>query len=311
MLITVFTLSCNSNHIPVIFDSDINNELDDQHAIAYLVNNQHVFDVKGITVNATPSGGEIDKHMDEGERVLKLLKHDDKIPLIKGANKNFTDIKENINSSSFDGHEAVNFIINEVKKSDDIVTLIAVGKLTNVALALYKEPSISNKIRLVWLGSNYPNKGEYNLESDIPAMNYILNQDLTLEMVMVRYGKATGSSAVRVTKAFIEDKMPGLGSQIQQPVIGRHGGEFNCFGDYSVNLFQHINYKDEMLTRALYDVVAVAIVKNPDWGEKNTIPAPIMENEKWKERPNSKNQVIIWENFNDQQIIYDFFNSFY
>jgi hypothetical protein len=37
----------------VILDTDANNELDDQHAIAYLLFNGQVFDVEGITVNRT------------------------------------------------------------------------------------------------------------------------------------------------------------------------------------------------------------------------------------------------------------------
>ena len=42
--------SCNSSEkIPVIFDTDANNELDDQHALAYLLFNADVFDIKGIT----------------------------------------------------------------------------------------------------------------------------------------------------------------------------------------------------------------------------------------------------------------------
>ncbi|MEZ4826809.1 MAG: hypothetical protein R3C61_11045 [Bacteroidia bacterium] len=33
--------------IPVIFDTDANNELDDQHALAYLLSNADVFNILG------------------------------------------------------------------------------------------------------------------------------------------------------------------------------------------------------------------------------------------------------------------------
>ena len=42
--------------IKVIYDTDANNELDDQHAQAYLLFNKETFDVRGITVNATFNG---------------------------------------------------------------------------------------------------------------------------------------------------------------------------------------------------------------------------------------------------------------
>ena len=100
----VLIASCQSNNenqniiksdkerIPVIFDTDANNELDDQHALAYLVFNTPVFDLKGITVNATYNGGDISGHMQEAERVLKLCNVHGRYPLLKGANNDFEQI---------------------------------------------------------------------------------------------------------------------------------------------------------------------------------------------------------------------------
>lgn len=43
--------------IRVVFDTDTNNELDDQHALAYLLFNQDIFKIEAITINTTSSGG--------------------------------------------------------------------------------------------------------------------------------------------------------------------------------------------------------------------------------------------------------------
>ena len=43
----------DADKIRIILDTDANNELDDQHAIAYLLFNGDKFAVEGITVNAT------------------------------------------------------------------------------------------------------------------------------------------------------------------------------------------------------------------------------------------------------------------
>jgi inosine-uridine nucleoside N-ribohydrolase len=92
-----------------------------------------------------------------------------------------------------------------------------------------------------------------------------------------------------------------------QPVEGRHGGKFEHFGDYSVDLYEHIHTSDDAGTRALFDMAAVAIVKNPDWAEKRTVPAPVLTGGKWKERPGNNRKIIIWENFNKEKIMKDFY----
>jgi hypothetical protein len=294
----------------VIFDTDANNELDDQHAMAYLFFNSEVFDTKAVTVNATENGGNIDEQFAEAERVMKLCNVADKIQLLKGANRSFTEIETELSNSTFDGCKAVNFIINEAKKyKKDKLIVIAVGKLTNIALALKKDPSIAKHIRLVWLGSNYPEPGEYNLLNDIASMNYVLESNIDFEMVTVRYGKSSGTDAVNLTKNQALENMKGAGPKITIPVQGRHGGEFYSFGDYSINLFEHVDYYGNPPSRALFDMAAVAIVKNPTWAKSSLINCPIMIDKKWVAQPNNIRKITIWEYFEKEKIIQDFFQS--
>ena len=83
----------------------------------------------------------------------------DSIPLLKGADSSFTAILPTIDSTDFDGKLAVDFMIKSAHRSRlDKLVLIAVGKLTNVALAVAKDSTIVSKIRLVWLGSITPNQ---------------------------------------------------------------------------------------------------------------------------------------------------------
>ena len=302
--------SSGSSRIPVIFDTDANNELDDQHALAYLFYNQQLFDVKGVTVNTTMGGGNIDSQYAEAERIMKLCAIDT-IPLIKGADKSFREISPTISSPDYDGHEAVDFIIKTThENTTGKLVLIAVGKLTTVALALQKDPSIAEKIRLVWLGSNYPDPGEYNLESDSVPMNYIFKNNIEFEMVTVRYGKPSGTGAVKLSHKDAREKMAGLGPEISTPVVGRHGGEFSKLGDYLVNLFDNIKFdQGSSNERALFDVAAIAVVKNPSWGEVKEIPAPIMIDGKFVDHPGNSRKVKVWENFDRDAIINDFLTS--
>ncbi|MGB5428609.1 nucleoside hydrolase, partial [Eudoraea sp.] len=226
--------------LKIIFDSDANNELDDQHALAYLLFNGDSFEVESVTVNATYNGGDIQGHYDEALRVMKLCNLNNEIPLLKGANGNFSDISNVWNPEEYDGQKGVDHILEATKK--DSLVIIAVGKLTNIALALKKDPSFAERTKIVWLGSNYPEPGEYNQDNDTIAMNYVLNSNIPFEMVTVRYGKPSGTDAVKVTKEEINQEMPGLGPTAKEPITGRHGGQFSTFGDYSVSLFEYIDY---------------------------------------------------------------------
>ncbi len=298
----------------VIIDADANNEVDDQHAMAYLFFSGDIFAVEGVTVNATSDPrdavtySDVRDHYDEAKRVMQLCGVYDHIPLLTGAQGAFEDIRDHIHEPEFDGHEAVNFIIEQaLKERGQELILLPIGKLTNIALSIKKEPAIMKNIRIVWLGSNYPRPGEHNQNWCIGSMNYILDQDVPFDMVTVRGGDPSGTSAVRVTQAQILHRMPGKGPRLSEPVIGRHGGEFYTWGDYSANLFEMYNMGGNPPGRPLFDQAAVAIVKNPDWAESYGHPAPVYTDGQWVERPDNPRKITIWEWFDIYGIINDFF----
>jgi len=304
---TLCVFSCaKPASMDVIFDTDANNELDDQHAIAYLLMNPETFNVKGITTNATHNGGLIAEQSKEAQRVIDLCgKYGKDVVLKSGAQADFQTILPTIGEPVFDASDAVNHIVETARaySPEKKLVIIAVGKLTNVALAYAKAPEIIPNVRLVWLGSNYPAPGEYNLVNDIPAMNYILDTDGEFEIVTVRGREPSGTDAVRVSKNEVEELFAGKGPKVA-PVEGRHGGEFTCFGDYSVNLFGNINLRNN--TRALFDMAAVAVVKNPAFAGKVVIPAPTMVDGVWVERPDNTRTISIWEHFDRDAIVADF-----
>jgi hypothetical protein len=278
--------------------------------LAYLLLNDQTFNVLGITVNATYNGGEIDEHMKEANRVVDLVGWKDKVKVIKGANGNFEEIRKVLNQEKFDGSEAVDFIIREaMKKRKETLVLLPVGKLTNVALALEKEPAIAKKVRIVWLGANYPAPGEYNLDNDTASMNFILKTDVPFEMVTVRYGESSGTAAVKAKRKNIYIRMPGMGPVVEEPVSGRHGGTFTCFGDYSVDLFRHISHLEDGCFRSLFDMAAVAIIKEPSWAEASEIPSPLYLNNEWVEQGRNSRVITVWENFNSEAIMSDFYST--
>ncbi len=308
-LCLVFT---SAGPLPIIIDTDANNELDDQHALAYAVMNPDAFDIIGVTVNRTKNGGDVKQHMEEAIRVLLLCRQYPDIAVYPGASGTYEEIQPTLDQLVHDGSEAVDFIIREARKPrQEPLILVPIGKLTNITLALEKAPDIVDKVRVVWLGSNFPDEGEYNLINDISAINPMTRTGVHQEWVTVRYGKPSGSDAVKVTPDDIQSRMKGKGPRTDTPVEGRHGGTFSTFGDYAFDLFQNIELYSDPPSRALFDVVALAILKNPEWGQATTIPAPVIEEDgSWAPQYDRKHTLVLWENFDIQAIIDDFFGSF-
>jgi len=302
----LFCSRSKDNRPDVIFDTDANNELDDQHAIAYLLMNDDLFNTVAITTNVTVKEGGIQAQVDEAERVAALVNH--KVRIYPGATGTFEKILPQMEEDKeYDGHESVEKIIREAAKHtpQDQLILIAVGKLTNVALAIAKAPEIIPNIRLVFLGSNLPfYENEWNLINDIPALNHILSTDIHLEIVPARYNKPSGTDAVRISRDQVRKDFCDLGPDVR-PVEGRHGGQFTTFGDYSINLFEKIKLGSDG-KRALYDLVAVAIVKNPAWGTSLQVPAPRLAGREWIEQPENPREITVWSDFDRDAIIGDF-----
>jgi len=309
--ILFLSIMAYGNPLPVIIDTDANNEIDDQHALAYALLNPRVFEVVGITVNRTRNGGPVQQHVEEALRVVSLCGRYPEVPVYAGASGTYDEIEPHLTALSHDGYAAVDFIIREARRPrEGKLVLVPIGKLTNIALALTKAPDIVERVKVVWLGSNFPGPGEYNLVDDVTAVNPVTASGVEQEWVTVRYGEPSGSDAVKITPAEVKEHMIGRGPVAASPVPGRHGGQFERFGDYAFDLFQNIELYGNPPARALFDVVALAILKQPEWGQPRTIAAPyLMEDGSWAEGRFPGATLVLWENFDRDAIVEDFFDA--
>lgn len=84
---------------------------------------------------------------------------------------------------------AVDFIIKSVKESDEKVTIVPTGPLTNTAIALLKEPSIKDNIdRIILMGgavydSNITPASEFNIYVDPEAAKIVFESEIPITMV--------------------------------------------------------------------------------------------------------------------------------
>jgi len=299
-LLTFFLADCKpvDTKIHVILDTDANNELDDQHAIAYLVANSDIFLIEGITTNRTINGGPVEEHTKEARRIVHLCGADGQFPVLSGASGNYNEIVGHLQQPDYDGYAAVDMIIGKAlaMKPGEKLLLVPTGKLTNIALAISKEPAIIERIKIVWLGSNWPDPGEYNLENDTSAVNPVIESGAEMWICTVMGGTAE----VRTTRTEIKNRLTGLGPAVD-PVEGRHGGSFDRLGNYLVNLWEHVEE-----VRSLFDMAAVATTKNPSWAESITAHGPRYINNAWVKQDNAPDSVVFFNHYNSDSVMNDF-----
>lgn len=114
---------------------------------------------------------------------------------------------------------AVDFIVRVLMESDGDITLVPIGPLTNIALALRKEPKIVDKTREVVLmgGStdrgNYTPAAEFNIFVDAEAAAAVFSAPWPVTMVGLNLTRQAGASPEVV------EKIKGLGTLLSQTVI--------------------------------------------------------------------------------------------
>ncbi|WP_394172202.1 nucleoside hydrolase [Guptibacillus hwajinpoensis] len=156
--------------------------------------------IEGITTVA--GNVEVEKTTLNALRVCELLGLD--VPVARGAEQPLVKTREFApdihGDSGLDGPQlpevpkktaidqhAVDFIIEKVMKSDGEITLVPTGPLTNIALAIQKEPTIVEKIKeIVLMGGgtfgNWTPTAEFNIYVDAEAAEIVFNCGVPVTM---------------------------------------------------------------------------------------------------------------------------------
>ena len=161
--------------IPVIFDTDIGDDIDDTWALILLLQSPE-FDIKLVTtaVNNTEEKAKI------VAKILQTAGRTD-IPVGIGVQQNKNNHRQrawvkDYKLSSYPGtvyRDGVKAIVDTIMKSPKPMTVVAVGPLPNIAAALQREPRIANKARFVGMhgsirkgyGGSSKVSAEYNVRA--------------------------------------------------------------------------------------------------------------------------------------------------
>ena len=232
--------------VNVILDTDIYNECDDQFAVAYLLKSQDKFNIEAITVapyhhdnNISIEEG-IDKSYDEIIKICNWLHFDWTNRLFKGS----TDYLENDYNEE---NGAVNKIIEIVNKNAKTYVL-AIGTITNVALAIKKEPKIINKIEVIWLGGHSflsKDNKEFNFKQDVQAVRNVFESKVKLTIIPCKNVASNLRTSIYELEHFLKGK-----SEL-------------C--DYLCQRFYNDGVHGIQERRVIWDISVIAYMINKEW----------------------------------------------
>lgn len=253
-----------SKKIPIIIDCDPGH--DDAMAILWALASDKL-ELKAVT---TVAGNQtIEKVTTNAIKVLTKARRYD-IPVAKGADKplirKLTVGGEVVHGSSgLEGPilpecgfepsnlSALELLIKTIEESDEKITLVPIGPLTNIATLLIVRPDLKEKIeRLSIMGGgaymgNWTPAAEYNIWADPEAAKVVFNSGLPIIM-----------SGLDVThKAYV--------TREENEILRAQGNEISVFAAELIDFFSKYHYEVEGFPGCtLHDPTAIAALIHPE-----------------------------------------------
>ncbi len=273
----------------IILDTDTFNEADDLFAISYLLKNKDIFDIKAITIAPFKHSGykksvfdSIDDSYDETCKIFNYLGISDKSLIYKGS-------RGYLSNGYLDTSDAVDKII-ELAMKNDKVYIIAIGCLTNIALAITKEPKIINKIEVVWNGTNFlfgDNK-DFNFRQDVEAVKTVFYSKVKLTVVPC--SPITSNLMTSIYELYAE--------------IGGKNELCDYLCDKFYNRFwgPHKRYP-------IWDIGAIAYMINNKWFQTMEISCPIINEDNTFTFTHDRHKITFIKQLDANKIYEDLFKS--
>ena len=181
-------LTLPEGRLDIVLDTDTYNEVDDQFALAYALLSPDRLNVQAIYAapfyndrSSGPADG-MQRSYDEILRFLSKLSISADGLVYKGSDSYLPGADIPVDSPA-----ARDLVARAMARPEgDLLNVIAIGAITNVASALLMEPRIAEKIAIIWLGGHpttYPNTYEFNLSQDVPAARVVLDSGAPVTLV--------------------------------------------------------------------------------------------------------------------------------
>ncbi len=236
----------------VIIDSDLYNEIDDYYAIAYLFGHPERFRVKGVTiapffnfrVESIRQG--IERSTQDLHKLLRLMGKEAFDRIYPGGDTYLPDEHTPVPSA------AAEYIV-ECSRSyspEHRLYIIAIGAITSVASAILMDPTLCDRIAIVWLGGNAdtePENREFNMYQDIAAARVVMDAPVPFMQVPCTGVVSAFTTGYYELEHFLKGKNP--------------------LCDYLFEYTATVGAAESDVptwSRVIWDVVAVAALNNAD-----------------------------------------------
>ena len=277
--------------INIILDTDTYNECDDQFALSYLIKSKDLFNIEAITV-APYSHTKRDVKVRDGQElsyneILKIcnwLNFDTDNKVFKGS-------MDYIQNGYDEKNDAVNKII-EIALKNNKTYILGIGAITNIALAIKKEPKIVNKIEIIWLGGNelgYEDNLEYNFRQDVEAVKIVFESKVKLTILPCKNIVSQLKIDINTLKKYLENK-----SEL-------------C--NYLIERFYNDGYHGVQESRIIWDISVIAYMINKNWFETKQISCPKIRKDTSYEVTNNKHNITFVTKLVRNKIYEDLFNK--
>lgn len=250
--------------VDTVLDTDTYNEIDDQYALAYLLANQDRLRLRAITAApfsnrkaATPEEG-MELSRREILNVLGLTGHGDLSDIVFSGSRSYL----SSDSEPVVSPAARRILELSEGREDDPIYVIAIGAATNVASAILMDPSVIERMVVVWLGGNagwWPRNDEFNLRQDIRAARVLFDSGVPL---------------IQLPCMGVVSSFSTTGPELEHHLRGR-----NAFCDYIVDLTEKEALscgQGDCWARVIWDVTAVAWLLDGRFTESSLVPSPVL-----------------------------------
>lgn len=273
----------------VILDTDIYNECDDQFALAYLLKYQDRFNIEAITIAPFHKGDisvevGIDKSYDEVIKICNWLNFKTDGKVFKGSTGYLGDGYRECN-------EAVSKII-EIANKNEKTYILAIGAITNIALAILKEPEIINKIEVIWLGGNsflYKDNKEFNFKQDVQAVRTVFESKVKLTIIPCKNVASNLRTSIYELEHFLKGK-----SEL-------------C--DYLCKRFYNDTIHGIQERRVIWDISVIAYMVNRSWFELEQVSCPEIDDDTTYKFTENNHKIIVVNYLNVDEIFKDLFEK--
>ena len=261
--------------VRVIIDTDTNNEIDDQFALAYALLSPEKISVEAIYAGpfvnsrARTAAEGMEQSYEEAHRVLGLLGIEKRGHVLRGSKSFMQGPDRPVKSPA-----AEDLIERVMTSGGENLYVVALGAPTNVSSALVLEPKLTERVTVVWLGArpyHFPTTDAYNLRQDMHATRVLFESGVKL----VNTPGPGMSENLRTTQNELEHFIKGKSK----------------IADYLCRIFADYRKRRQrdpsvVWSKAIWDVVPIAWLVNPDWVESVMMPSPILTDQRtWVHDP--------------------------